>query len=98
GHPFELASPLVVAVELRGRLPDWVQAKDVILELLRRRDVRGGVGRVFEFHGDGVATLTVSERGTIANMIVELGGTTALFPSDDRTREWLRAPARRAAL
>jgi len=97
GHPFELASPLVVGVELRGRLPDWVQAKDVILELLRRRDVRGGVGRVFEFHGDGVATLAVSERGTIANMIVELGGTTAVFPSDERTREWLRAQRREEA-
>ncbi len=89
GHPFELASPTVVGVELKGRLADWVQAKDVVLELLRRRDVRGGVGRVFEFHGDGVAALSVSERGTIANMIVELGGTTAVFPSDTRTEEWL---------
>ena len=94
GHPFALASPTVVGVELRGRLPDWVQAKDVILELLRRRDVRGGVGRIFEFHGDGVATLSVSERGTIANMIVELGATTAVFPSDDRTRDWLEAQRR----
>ncbi len=90
GHPFELASPAVVGVELRGSLADWVQAKDIVLELLRRRDVRGGVGRVFEFHGDGVATLSVSERGTIANMIVELGGTTAVFPSDARTEEWLK--------
>ena len=94
GHPYELAAPVVVGVELRGRLRDWVQAKDVVLELLRRRDVRGGVGRIFEFHGDGVATLAVSERGTIANMIVELGGTTAVFPSDDRTREWLGAQRR----
>jgi aconitate hydratase len=94
GHPYELASPVVVGVELRGRLRDWVQAKDVVLELLRRRDVRGGVGRIFEFHGDGVATLSVSERGTIANMIVELGGTTAVFPSDARTREWLGAQRR----
>jgi aconitate hydratase len=94
GHPYEIAAPTVVGVELRGRLPDWVQAKDVILELLRRRDVRGGVGRIFEFRGDGVATLSVSERGTIANMIVELGGTTAVFPSDDRTREWLEAQGR----
>jgi aconitate hydratase len=94
GHPYELAAPVVVGVELRGRLRDWVQAKDVVLELLRRRDVRGGVGRIFEFHGDGVATLSVSERGTIANMIVELGGTTAVFPSDDRTREWLGAQRR----
>jgi aconitate hydratase len=94
GHAFALASPTVVGVELRGRLSDWVQAKDVVLELLRRRDVRGGVGRIFEFHGDGVPTLSVSERGTIANMIVELGGTTAVFPSDERTREWLRAQRR----
>jgi len=94
GHPFQLASPAIVGVELRGRLGDWVQAKDVILELLRRRDVRGGVGRIFEFHGDGVATLSVSERGTIANMIVELGATTAVFPSDERTREWLTAQGR----
>ena len=94
GHPFTLASPTVVGVELRGRLSDWVQAKDVVLELLRRRDVRGGVGRIFEFHGDGVETLAVSERGTIANMIVELGGTTAVFPSDERTREWLAAQGR----
>lgn len=89
GQPFELASPKVVGVELKGRLADWIQAKDIILELLRRRDVRGGVGSVFEFHGDGVATLSVSERGTVANMIVELGGTTAVFPSDVRTEEWL---------
>ena len=66
----------------------------MILELLRRRDVRGGVGRIFEFHGDGVATLSVSERGTIANMIVELGATTAVFPSDARTRDWLEAQRR----
>src|SRR5262249_20411136 len=96
GHPYELASPVVGGVELRGRLRDWVQAKDVILELLRRRGVRGGTGRIFEFHGDGVAPLSVSERGTIANMIVELGGTTAVFPSDERTREWLEAQHRGA--
>jgi aconitate hydratase len=89
GQPFELASPTVVGVELVGRLGPWVQAKDIILELLRRRDVRGGTGRIFEFHGEGVETLSVSERGTIANMIVETGGTTAVFPSDERTAEWL---------
>jgi aconitate hydratase len=90
GAPFEIETPLVVGVELRGRLPPWVQAKDVILELLRRRGVRGGIGRVFEFHGDGVATLGVAQRATICNMIAELGATTAVFPSDERTREWLR--------
>jgi aconitate hydratase len=90
GAPFEIEVPLVVGVELRGSLPPWVQAKDVILELLRRRGVRGGLGRVFEFYGDGVAGLGVAQRATICNMIAELGATTAIFPSDERTREWLR--------
>jgi aconitate hydratase len=89
GAPFEIETPRVVGVELRGRLRSWVQAKDVILELLRRRNVRGGLGRVFEFHGDGVATLNVTQRATICNMIAELGATTGIFPSDERTREWL---------
>jgi aconitate hydratase len=71
-----------------------VQAKDVILELLRRFDVRGGVGKIFEFHGDGVAALSATERATICNMIVETGATTALFPSDERAREWLAAQGR----
>jgi len=89
GRPFEFETPTVVGVELRGRLRPWVQAKDVILELLRRRGVRNGLGRIFEFYGAGVATLDVTERATICNMIVELGATTAVFPSDERTREWL---------
>src|SRR4051812_49465723 len=89
GHGFALACPTVVGVELRDELGPWVQAKDVILELLRRRGVRGGLGRVFEFTGPGVATLTATERGTICNMIVETGGTTAVFPRDERVREWL---------
>jgi aconitate hydratase len=90
GAPFEIETPRVVGVELRGRLPPWVQAKDVILELLRRRGVRGGLGRVFEFHGEGVRTLNVTQRATICNMTAELGATTGIFPSDERTREWLR--------
>jgi aconitate hydratase len=90
GTPFELETPRVVGVELQGALPAWVQAKDIILELLRRRGVRGGIGRVFEFHGDGVAGLGVTQRATICNMIAELGATTAIFPSDARTLEWLR--------
>jgi aconitate hydratase len=94
GRPFEMPPPTVVGVELTGELPDFVQAKDVILELLRRRGVRGGVGCVFEFHGPGVATLSVTERGTICNMVVETGGTTGVFPSDDRTREWLELQER----
>ena len=89
GHPFVLAMPKVVEVRLDGALGPWVQAKDIILELLRRRDVKGGVGRIFEFTGPGVATLSVPQRGTICNMIAELGATTGIFPSDVRTKEWL---------
>jgi aconitate hydratase len=96
GHPFELLRPVVSGVELRGRLPARVQAKDVVLELLRRHGVRGGVGRVFEFHGDGVPTLSVPERATICNMVVETGATTGVFPSDERTREWLARQEREA--
>jgi aconitate hydratase len=94
GHGFAMRCPSVVGVELRGELAPWVQAKDVILELLRRRGVRGGLDRVFEFTGPGVATLTATERGTICNMIVETGGTTAVFPGDERVREWLAAQGR----
>src|SRR6185295_15225690 len=94
GLPFEFESPLVVGVELRGHLSPWVQAKDVILELLRRRGVRNGIGRIFEFYGEGVATLDVTQRATICNMIVEMGATTGLFPSDERTREWLELQER----
>ena len=89
GHPFVLAMPKVVEVRLDGKLGPWVQAKDIILELLRRRDVKGGVGRIFEFTGPGVETLSVPQRGTICNMIAELGATTGIFPSDRRTKEWL---------
>ena len=89
GMPFEFDTPLVVGVELRGRLKPWVQAKDVILELLRRRGVRNGLGRIFEFYGEGADSLSVEQRATICNMVVETGATTGLFPSDERTREWL---------
>src|SRR5215207_33284 len=94
GHGFSLERPKVVGVELRGELPDWVQSKDIILELLRRYGVRGGVGRVFEFTGEGAATLSVTERGTICNMITELGATAAVFPSDERVWEWLSSQRR----
>ena len=90
GQPFQIETPRIVGVELIGQLRPWVQAKDIILELLRRRGVRGGLGCIFEFYGEGVATLNVTQRATICNMIAELGATTAIFPSDDRTREWLR--------
>jgi aconitate hydratase len=94
GHGFSLECPKVVGVELHGELPGWVQSKDIILELLRRYGVRGGVGKVFEFTGEGVSTLSVTDRGTICNMITELGATAAVFPSDQRTREWLEAQRR----
>jgi len=96
GYGLSLECPKVVKVELRGGLPDWVQSKDVILELLRRYGVRGGVGRVFEFAGEGVGALSVTDRGTICNMITELGATAAVFPSDERTREWLAGQRREA--
>src|SRR5207247_5389436 len=89
GHPFELPFPKVVGVFLENDLQrPWIQAKDVILELLRRRGVRGGRGAIFEFTGPGVSTLSYTERGTIANMIAELGATGAVFPADDETKAW----------
>jgi aconitate hydratase len=95
GHPFELPCPKIVGVYLDNELRrPWIQAKDVILELLRRRGVRGGRGCVFEFWGPGVTTLSYTERGTIANMIAELGATGAVFPSDEQTRSWLEEQGR----
>ncbi|MBA4117031.1 MAG: aconitate hydratase, partial [Rubrobacter sp.] len=94
GRPFDVEVPQVVGVELTGELQDWVTPKDVILELLRRRGVRGGLGRIFEFHGAGVANIDVTGRTTICNMIAELGATAGIFPSDERTREWLEAQQR----
>jgi aconitate hydratase len=94
GRPYVVERPVVVGVEVRGALGAWVQSKDVVLELLRRRGVRGGRGRIFEFHGDGVATLSATDRGTICNMVMETGATTGIFPSDERTREWLAGQGR----
>ena len=94
GRPYWFERPLVVGVELRGRLRPWVQSKDIVLELLRRRGVRGGRGRIFEFHGDGVAALTATDRGTICNMVMETGATTGIFPSDEQTRVWLATQER----
>ena len=94
GHPYVVERPIVAGVELRGTLGPWVQSKDVVLELLRRHGVRGGRGRIFEFFGGGVATLSATDRGTICNMVMETGATTGLFPSDERTREWLAAQQR----
>lgn len=94
GQPFETPTPKVVGVELTGKLSDWVTPKDVILELLRRRGVRGGLNRIFEFRGEGVKSIDVTGRTTICNMIAELGATTGIFPSDERTKEWLEAQQR----
>ncbi|MGI8804492.1 MAG: aconitate hydratase, partial [Thermoleophilaceae bacterium] len=95
GYPYEIACPEVVEVRLDNTLTrPWVQAKDIILELLRRLTVRGGKNKVFEFTGPGTADLSVPERGTIANMIAELGATSAVFPPDEQTREWLRRQQR----
>jgi aconitate hydratase len=95
GYPYEIPCPAVVEVWLENRLArPWVQAKDVILELLRRLSASGGKNKVFEFTGPGTADLSVPERGTIANMIAELGATSAVFPPDERTREWLRVQGR----
>ena len=91
-----LTCPRVVNVHLTGKLPYGVAAKDIILEVLRRLSVKGGVGRVMEYTGPGVATLTVPERATIANMGAELGATTSVFPSDEVTRAFLKAQDREA--
>jgi aconitate hydratase len=94
GYPFYLPAPKVVLVKLTGRLRDWVAAKDVILELLRILTVKGGVGKIMEYGGDGVKTLGVPARATITNMGAELGATTSVFPSDEVTRIFLIAQAR----
>jgi aconitate hydratase len=95
GHAFELPCPKIVGVFLENDLArPWVQAKDVILELLRRRGVRGGRGCIFEFTGPGVDALSYTERGTIANMIAELGATGAVFPADGETRGWFEEQER----
>ncbi len=90
GGPFYLKAPKVVGVCLSGRLSPWVSAKDVILEVLRRLKVKGGVGRVIEYTGPGVATLSVPERATITNMGAELGATTSIFPSDEATHAFMK--------
>jgi len=94
GEPYRLGMPEVVLVRLVGRLGPWVAGKDVILELLRRLSVKGGVGKVFEFGGDGLEHLDVYQRAPIANMIAELGATAAVFPSDEQTYKFLCAQRR----
>lgn len=94
GTPFYLNMPKVVNVRLHGRLSPWVTAKDVILEVLRRLTVKGGVGKILEYGGDGVNSLSVPERATIANMGAETGATTSVFPSDGITKAFLLAQGR----
>jgi aconitate hydratase len=94
GHPFNLPCPKVMGVKLIGKLPDWVSGKDVILEMLRRHTVKGGVGKVIEYYGPGVATLSVTDRATIGNMGAELGATSSIFPSDERTLQFLVSQGR----
>ncbi len=90
GYPYEIACPEVVEVWLEGTLNrPWVQAKDIILELLRRLTASGGKNKVLEFTGPGTADLSIPERATIANMVADLGGTAGVFPPDERTKEWL---------
>ena len=90
GKPFYLTMPKVVKVNLIGNLKPWVSAKDVILELLRRLKVKGGLGKIFEYNGDGLKNLSIPERATICNMGAELGAVTSIFPSDEETKKFLR--------
>jgi aconitate hydratase len=96
GRPYYFPCPRVLGVRLTGALPDWVSAKDVILEMLRRYDVKGCVGKIVEYYGPGVKSLSATDRETIGNMGTELGATSSLFPSDERTRAYLEAQGRGA--
>ncbi len=94
GGTYYITYPKIVKVELIGKLSPWVAAKDVILEVLRRMSVKGGVGKIIEYTGEGVKTLSVPERATITNMGAELGATTSIFPSDENTLAFLKAQCR----
>lgn len=94
GGPYYITMPKIVLVNLKGRLQPWVSAKDVLLEILRIMTVKGGVGKIIEYGGEGVKTLSVPERATITNMGAELGASTSIFPSDEVTREFMRAQGR----
>ncbi len=94
GEPFYLPMPRMCLVRLAGSLQPWVSAKDVILEVLRILSVKGGVGKIIEYGGEGVLSLSATDRATITNMGAELGATTSIFPSDERTREFLSAQGR----
>ena len=94
GEPYSTTMPAIFGVELLRVLPEWVSAKDVILEMLRRHGVAGGVGKIIEYHGAGLRTLTAMDRHVIANMGAELGATTSVFPSDEMTRAFLESQER----
>ncbi len=94
GKPYYVKMPEVMGVKLTGKLPDWVSAKDVILEMLRRHDVKGGVGKIIEYYGDGLKHLSAMDRHVIANMGAELGATTTVFPSDEETKKFLKSQER----
>ncbi|SDM01826.1 aconitate hydratase [Sediminibacillus halophilus] len=94
GQPFYVKMPKIWGVKLTGELPDWVSAKDVILEMLRRHGVKGGVGKIIEFYGPGVSQLGTMDRHVIANMGAELGATTTVFPSDEEVRKFLEMEER----
>jgi aconitate hydratase len=94
GGAYHITYPQVVGIKLSGKLNDWVSAKDVILKVLQELSVKGGVGKVMEYFGEGIKTLSVPERATITNMGAELGATTSIFPSDELTRQFLKAQGR----
>ncbi|MBM6622453.1 aconitate hydratase [Micrococcaceae bacterium RIT802] len=94
GQPLYVTMPEIWGIELTGTLPDWVSAKDVVLEMLRRHGVKGGVGRIIEYHGPGLDGLTAMDRHVIANMGAELGATTTVFPADSAVRDYLTAVGR----
>ena len=96
GGEYHITMPTMTKIVLTGALSPWVSAKDIILEVLRRMSVKGGVGKIIEYGGPGIRTLTVPERATITNMGTELGATTSIFPSDDITLEFLKAQGREA--
>lgn len=94
GYPFYVKMPKIWGVKLVGELPDWVSAKDIILEMLRRHGVKGGVGRVIEYYGPGLDCLTAMDRHVIANMGAELGATTSVFPADQEVRRFMKSQER----
>jgi len=94
GQPYFVKMPKIMGVKLTGKLPDWVSAKDIILEMLRRFGVKGGIGNIIEYYGNGLTYLSAMDRHVIANMGAELGATTTVFPSDGETRRFLKSQGR----